>query len=108
MPTPVEVLHFWFEETPPSAWFRPGPARDQAVRERFGTLTDQAQALTRRPFWLMPLMPSEDLVLQEQGLPLFERHTDLRTADFPHRNRVLGRPSSIEEMAFLQQPGSRF
>ena len=76
----------------------------------------------RRPFWLMPLMHSEDLALQERGLPLFERHTDTRTAEFarrhhaviarfgrfPHRNRALGRPSSAEEMAFLQQPGSRF
>jgi uncharacterized protein (DUF924 family) len=105
MPTPVEVLHFRFEETPPSAWFRPGPERDQA---RAFAGDGQDRALTRRPFWLMPLMPSEDLVLQERGLPLFERHTDLRTADFPHRNRVLGRPSIIEEMAFLQKPGSRF
>jgi hypothetical protein len=44
MPTPQEVLHFWFEETPPSAWFRPGPDRDRIVRERFGALTDQALA----------------------------------------------------------------
>jgi uncharacterized protein (DUF924 family) len=181
MPTPQEVLRFWFEETPPSAWFRPGPDRDRIVRERFGALTDQAlageraawgesavdalalllvldqfprqiwrdqprafagdgQALAltlravaagwvaaepareRRPFWLMPLMHSEDPAVQELGLPLFERHTDARTAEFarrhhaviarfgrfPHRNRILGRPSSPEEQAFLQQPGSRF
>ncbi|MDM7951673.1 MAG: DUF924 family protein [Cyanobium sp. CZS 25K] len=181
MDTPAAVLRFWFEETPPAAWFRPGPERDRTVRERFGDLTEQAlagelapwgdsaadalalllvldqfprqiwrdqarafqgdgqaQTLTlkaleagwvaaepapeRRPFWLMPLMHSEDLALQELGLPLFERHTDPRTADFarrhhaviarfgrfPHRNRALGRPSSAEEMAFLQQHGSRF
>jgi uncharacterized protein (DUF924 family) len=181
MDTPVDVLRFWFEETPPSAWFRGGPERDRTVRERFGDLTERAlagglapwgdtapgalalvllldqfprqiwrdqarafagdaraQALTlqaleagwiaaepapeRRPFWLMPLMHSEDLALQERGLPLFERHTDARTAAFarrhrdviarfgrfPHRNRALGRPSSAEEEAFLQQPGSHF
>lgn len=181
MPTPQEVLRFWFEETPAAAWFRPGPDRDRTVRERFGALTEQAlagglaawgerdddalalllvldqfprqiwrdqarafagdgqaQALTlralesgwveaepaaeRRPFWLMPLMHSEDRALQELGLPLFERLTDARTADFarrhhaviarfgrfPHRNQALGRPSSPEEEAFLQQPGSRF
>ena len=76
----------------------------------------------RRPFWLMPLMHSEDLALQERGLPLFASLTDARTADFarrhhaviarfgrfPHRNQALGRPSSAEELAFLQQPGSRF
>ena len=44
MPTPQEVLRFWFEETPAAAWFRPGPERDRTVRERFGPLTDQALA----------------------------------------------------------------
>jgi len=76
----------------------------------------------RRQFWLMPLMHSEDLAVQEAGLPLFERFSDLRTADFarqhrdviarfgrfPHRNAALGRVSSAEELAFLQTPGSRF
>ncbi|MFN5465069.1 MAG: DUF924 family protein [Cyanobacteriota bacterium] len=76
----------------------------------------------RRQFWLMPLMHSEDLAVQEAALPLFERFTDPRTAEFarrhrdviarfgrfPHRNAVLGRGSSAEELAFLQTPGSRF
>jgi uncharacterized protein (DUF924 family) len=76
----------------------------------------------RRQFWLMPLMHSEDLAVQEAALPLFERFSDPRTADFarrhrdviarfgrfPHRNAVLGRLSSAEELAFLQTPGSRF
>jgi uncharacterized protein (DUF924 family) len=76
----------------------------------------------RRQFWLMPLMHAEDLAVQENALPLFERFSDPRTADFarrhrdviarfgrfPHRNTVLGRVSSAEELAFLQTPGSRF
>jgi uncharacterized protein (DUF924 family) len=76
----------------------------------------------RRQFWLMPLMHSEDLAVQEAALPLFERFTDPRTADFagrhrdviarfgrfPHRNTALGRVSSAEELAFLQTPGSSF
>jgi len=44
MDTPAAVLQFWFEETPPAAWFRPGPERDRTVRERFGDLTEQALA----------------------------------------------------------------
>ena len=76
----------------------------------------------RRQFWLMPLMHSEELAVQEAALLLFERLTDPRTADFarrhrdviarfgrfPHRNAVLGQVSSAEELAFLQTPGSRF
>ena len=76
----------------------------------------------RRQFWLMPLMHTEALLVQEEALPLFERFTDPRTADFarrhrdviarfgrfPHRNAALGRVSSADELAFLQTPGSRF
>jgi uncharacterized protein (DUF924 family) len=76
----------------------------------------------RRQFWLMPLMHAEDLAVQEAALPLFERFSDPHTADFarrprdviarfgrfPHRNALLGRVSSAEELAFLQTPGSRF
>ena len=76
----------------------------------------------RRQFCLMPLMHSEDLAIQEQGLKLFERFCDAETTAFagrhrdviarfgrfPHRNEVLGRSSSTEELAFLKQPGSRF
>ncbi|MFN9661319.1 MAG: DUF924 family protein [Cyanobacteriota bacterium] len=75
-----------------------------------------------RQFWLMPLMHAEDLALQEAALPLFERFSDPRTADFacrhrdviarfgrfPHRNALLGRVSRAEELAFLQTTGSRF
>ncbi|MFZ9851125.1 MAG: DUF924 family protein, partial [Vulcanococcus sp.] len=89
----------------------------QAV-ERGWLETEPEQA--RRQFWLMPLMHSEDLAVQEAALPLFERFADPRTADFarrhrdviarfgrfPHRNAALGRVSSAEELAFLQTPGS--
>jgi uncharacterized protein (DUF924 family) len=76
----------------------------------------------RRQFWLMPLMHSEDLAVQTASLPLFERYSDPRTAEFarrhcdviarfgrfPHRNAALGRISSAEERAFLETPGSGF
>jgi uncharacterized protein (DUF924 family) len=76
----------------------------------------------RRQFWLMPLMHSENLAVQEASQPLFERFTDSRTADFarrhldviarfgrfPYRNAALGRVSSAEELVFLQTSGSRF
>ena len=75
-----------------------------------------------RQFMLMPMMHSEDLAIQERSLPLFARLTNPRTHEFavkhrdiiarfgrfPHRNAILGRPSSDEEVAFLTQPGSSF
>ena len=76
----------------------------------------------RRQFWLMPQMHAEDLVIQEAAIPLFQQYTDERTARFasrhrdviarfgrfPHRNALLGRSSSGEELAFLRTPGSGF
>ena len=39
-----------------------------------------------------------------------EQHRDIimRFGRFPHRNRILGRTSTVEEIAFLQTPGSSF
>jgi uncharacterized protein (DUF924 family) len=107
-------LDAWNEE--PSR----GLALSLMAMERGRLEAEDEQA--RRQFWLMPLMHSEDLVEQEAALPLFERFSDPRTADFarqhrdviarfgrfPHRNAALGRVSSAEELAFLQTPGSRF
>jgi uncharacterized protein (DUF924 family) len=75
-----------------------------------------------RSFMLMPMMHSEDLEVQEASLPLFDeltnprthgfavRHRDIvaRFGRFPHRNAILGRPSTDAEVAFLEQPGSSF
>ncbi|WP_341880903.1 DUF924 family protein [Synechococcus sp. UW140] len=107
-------LDAWNEE--PSR----GLALSLMAMERGRLEAEDEQA--RRQFWLMPLMHSEDLVEQEAALPLFERFSDPRTADFarphrdviarfgrfPHRNVLLGRESSAEKLAFLQTPGSRF
>ena len=75
-----------------------------------------------RQFMLMPMMHSEDLGIQDRSIPLFEaltnpltheyaiKHRDIvaRFGRFPHRNAILGRPSSDEEAEFLTQPGSSF
>ena len=77
---------------------------------------------TWRQFMLMPMMHSEDLGIQDRSIPLFEEHTNPLTHEyairhrdivarfgrFPHRNAILGRPSSDEELAFLKWPGSSF
>lgn len=44
------------------------------------------------------------------GLDYAKRHRDVikQFGRFPHRNEILGRKSTPAELAFLQQPGSRF
>ena len=88
---------------------------------------DQQLSTLERWFAYMPFEHAEDARMQERSVQLFEAlaRTDPRCADafdyavrhrgviarfgrFPHRNVILGRSSSAEELAFLQQPGSRF
>jgi uncharacterized protein (DUF924 family) len=83
---------------------------------------DQTVQPSHRQFLLMPMMHSEDVKVQHASLPLFERYTDANTSRFakrhceiierfgrfPHRNSVLGRVSSADEIEFLKQPGSSF
>lgn len=78
--------------------------------------------IDKRHFLLMPMMHSEDIHIQKQSLPLFKTFTKPMTYDyavkhhdiverfdrFPHRNSILGRPSTEEENEFLKQPGSSF
>ena len=71
---------------------------------------------------LMPMMHSENLAVQDAALTLFnkyasekdykfaEKHREIiaRFGRFPHRNVILGRKSTKEEIVFLKQPGSYF
>jgi uncharacterized protein (DUF924 family) len=76
----------------------------------------------QRPFFYLPFEHSENLADQERSVALFRalgdeekldyaiRHRDViaRFGRFPHRNAILGRDSTPEEVTFLQQPGSSF
>lgn len=81
----------------------------------------------QRWFALMPLEHAEDLGLQQRSVQEFEALAALdarltgaldyarkhlavieRYGRFPHRNKILGRPSSPDELAYLAQPGSGF
>ena len=76
----------------------------------------------QRCFLYLPLEHSESLADQERSVALFagladaeylryaEQHRAIiaRFGRFPHRNRALGRATTDEEAAFLQQPGSSF
>lgn len=84
--------------------------------------TDEALAANQRAFLYMPFMHSESAVVHEWAMRLFDqpglenqlkfeqRHKAIidRFGRYPHRNQVLGRESTAEELAFLQQPGSSF
>jgi uncharacterized protein (DUF924 family) len=76
-----------------------------------------------RLFCYLPFEHSEDIEDQWLSVTLFsERTADRQTTDyarrhcdiirrfgrFPHRNEILGRPSTPEERDFLKQPGSAF
>lgn len=83
---------------------------------------DQSLTPTQRSFAYMPYMHSESPVVQAESVRLFSqaglesnlnfalRHQAIvvRFGRFPHRNAILGRPSSAEEIAFLNEPGSSF
>lgn len=87
-----------------------------------------------RVFFYMPFMHSEDLEMQKRSTALFgslereftsppelarvlstnrdyaERHYAIikRFGRYPHRNKILGRESTPEEIEFLKEPGSSF
>ena len=52
----------------------------------------------------------EVIAMMDSGLDYARRHAVIieRFGRFPHRNAVLGRASTPEELAFLEQPGSSF
>lgn len=89
---------------------------EEAVRRRFDFRFEPKQ----RAFFYMPFMHSEDLTAQERSVALFkarlpggmnvpyavEHHAIIkRFGRFPHRNKVLGRSSTPEEIAFLKAGG---
>jgi uncharacterized protein (DUF924 family) len=95
-------------------------ARDVA-RRAIARGFDRDAEPAMRTFFYMPFMHSEHLADQEYCLALFrqlgdaegieyaEIHRDAisRFGRFPHRNEVLGRSSSAEEIAYLQGGGFR-
>ena len=83
---------------------------------------DRNLSILQRAFAYMPYMHSESALIHTQAVALFSqvglegnlsfelRHQAIiaRFGRFPHRNAVLGRSSSADELAFLAEPGSSF
>lgn len=87
---------------------------------------DRMLDAVERWFVYLPFEHAEDMAMQERSVALFNtlaaepgmddiadyaiRHRDIiaRFGRFPHRNRILGRASTPEEIDFLKLPGSGF
>ncbi len=103
----------------------------QLAQDLVASGADKSMLPAYRFFVYVPFEHSEDLANQNRcvelmkqlqadvpdlddglkgGLDYAIRHQEVieRFGRFPHRNEVLGRESTPEEIAFLQQPGSSF
>lgn len=92
------------------------------AQEAVAAEADAALSPVQRSFLYMPYMHSESLKIHEIAVDLFRRNGIQGNLDFeikhkniierfgryPHRNSVLGRVSTKDEIEFLKQPGSGF
>lgn len=92
-------------------------AQELILQKEFAELS-----ISERNFALLPFMHSESKFIHEQAVPLFEKFSDDNTLQFelkhkviidkfgryPHRNEILGRISTPDEIEFLKQPNSSF
>jgi uncharacterized protein (DUF924 family) len=105
-----------------------GDARALAAATRMvGSRQDESLPPLMRGFVYLPFEHAEGLAMQDEAIRLFtklvseapehadmldyaHRHRDVieRFGRFPHRNESLGRQSTAEEVAFIEQPGSGF
>ena len=81
---------------------------------------DQESPIGQRHFLYMPFMHSESRAIHEQAIQLFSqeglspdfelKHKKIidRFGRYPHRNEILGRESTDEEVRFLKEPNSSF
>jgi len=107
-------------------------AAQRLARDGIDKDIDLQLAPVQRAFFYLPFEHAEDLALQDRGverherlvaavadpwrkdyesfLDFMRRHRAIieRFGRFPHRNAILGRRSTPEEIAFLEQPGSSF
>jgi uncharacterized protein (DUF924 family) len=104
-----------------------GDARARkAAKALVETGQDRRLMPVERWFVYLPFEHSESMADQRESLRLFtalssemndpgplawaQKHYDVvaRFGRYPHRNAILGRASTPEELEFLRQPGSRF
>jgi len=92
------------------------------AQEALHIQADEQVEVERRAFFYMPYMHSESAAIHAQSVEIFSRlgaehnyefelqHKAIidRFGRYPHRNAILGRESTPEEIEFLKQPDSSF
>jgi len=109
-----------YRDTPQA--FAQDPLALALAQELVASGQDRSLPMAQRSFAYMPYMHSESALVHTQAVALFaqpgmedtlrfeQRHKDIidRFGRYPHRNALLGRESTREELAFLSEPGSGF
>lgn len=102
--------------------FAADPLALALAQEAVAAGADLQLQFEQRPFLYMPYMHSESAAIHAVAEPLMKDRAPQGTYDFelkhkaivdrfgryPHRNAILGRASTPEELEFLKQPGSSF
>jgi len=102
--------------------FEADPLALALAQEAVAAKADEALTQDERTFLLMPYMHSESKQIHAVAEPLFKaktaegnynfelRHKAIidRFGRYPHRNEILGRTSTPDELVFLTEPGSSF
>jgi uncharacterized protein (DUF924 family) len=92
------------------------------AQEAIRTGADQVFDVPQKAFFYMPFMHSESALIHEQAVDLFDqpgaeynlefelKHKAIidRFGRYPHRNAILNRESTADELAFLEGPDSSF
>ena len=92
------------------------------AQEAIASGADKALSQLQCSFLYLPFMHSESSVIHQQAVFLYQGNDIQTNLDFelqhqaiieqfgryPHRNTILGRESTAEELAFLDTPGSSF
>lgn len=102
--------------------FSQDPLALALAQEAIALGADQSLSITERSFLYMPFMHSESLAIHQQAVVLFSqpglehnydfeiKHKEIieQFGRYPHRNAILGRTCTPDEVAFLKTPNSSF
>lgn len=109
-----------FRDTPQA--FATDEIAQNLAREAVRLGDDQMLSPAQKAFLYMPYMHSESKKLHQEAVRLFSQkglednlkyeilHKEIidRFGRYPHRNKILGRKSTPDELEFLKQPNSSF